>query len=162
MLLPVHEEGGEDEDPRQDLVRQLLEHQKYREASEALEERLRERSLLFSREPAANPPLKEEVFMDVTLFQLLQAFREIMSRAAEGQSLLIPPDQWSVADKMRDIMALLEQRPDLIFTQAFPPGAPRGEIIACFLAILELVKLQMIHLFQRESGGEIYLARSVA
>jgi segregation and condensation protein A len=157
MLLPVHEEGGEEEDPRAELVQQLLEYQRYKEASQGLREMLQRRSLLFPRESGESAGSRDDVFIDVSLFELLKVFREVISTAQEGPGMVVAPDQYSVVDKMSLVMDLLGRRERLVFRDLFPAAAAKGEIVAAFLAILELVRLHMIHLSQREPGEELFL-----
>jgi segregation and condensation protein A len=158
MLLPVHEKDEEEEDPRAELVHQLLEYQRYKEASMGLRERLEQRALLHGR-PADGERQREEIFMDVSLFELLRVFREVISTAAEGPALTVAPDRFAVVDKMGQIADLLATRETVGFRELFPPGAERGEIIAAFLAVLELVRMRIVRLAQAEFGGEITLGR---
>jgi segregation and condensation protein A len=157
MLLPVHEEGDQDEDPRRDLVEQLLEYQRYKEASESLREMQAERELQFTREPDEGEKPREEVYIETNLFDLLTAFREILSVAKEGPSYHVVAERFSVVDRMRVVMAKLATARQVEFTDLFEPGAERGEIIATFLAILELVRLHMIRVMQTAYGGEIFV-----
>ncbi len=161
MLLPVVEEG-EEEDPRAELVQQLLEYQRYKEASLGLKERLQARSLLFPRPEDGNPVTQEEIMVDVSLFQLLKVFRDVLSTAKEGPGMIVTPDKHSVVEKMRLIAERIDREGSLDFRGLFPAGAEVGEIVACFLAVLELVRMRMIGLEQPEPGGEIFLSRRAA
>lgn len=158
MLLPATDECDEEEDPRSELVQQLLEYQRYKEASEGLKEMRSRRKLLFWRPAAEAPAGKEEIFLDVSLFELLKVFREVLSTAGEGPAMVVAPDKYSVVDKMNMIVDLLGKNKRLVFRELFGRGSPKGEIIAAFLAVLELVRLRMIRLNQTVSGGEINIA----
>ncbi len=157
MLLPVHAEGEQDEDPRLELVEQLLEYQRYKEASENLRRMQADRELVFSREPDEEERPREEVYIETNLFDLLTAFREIISMSKEGPAYTVASERFSVADRIRVIMARLACARQVRFTDLFEPGAERGEIIVTFLAILELIRLHMVHCMQTAYGGEIFL-----
>jgi segregation and condensation protein A len=157
MLLPVSEEEGEEEDPRHELVQQILEYQRYKDAAQSLRDMRDRRSLVFPRGEEGAPRAQEEVFLEVSLFDLLNVFREVLARAGSVSDMVIAPDRFSVVDKMREIVERLEAAGEFFFRDLFPPGSVKGEVIASFLALLELVRMHMIRVVQREFGADILI-----
>jgi segregation and condensation protein A len=164
MLLPPspgeqsEEEKEEQEDPRAELVRRLLEYQRFKEA--ALD--LTQGSLLdrevFARKFFAEKFLEgsEEVLAgEATLFDLLEAMKKVLQGISPEEFQEISLDQLSIKEKIHQIMECLWERESLIFSELVTPATPRGEIIITFLALLELLRLRMIKVFQAESFGTI-------
>jgi segregation and condensation protein A len=152
MLLPQpsleEEEAGED--PRAELVRRLLEYQKYKMAAAELVQRPMLNRDVFVRlasiEEQAHP---EEERIEVNLFDLIDAFRKALERAKEESFHEVVLDRLSVEDKVQEILLLLQrEKRSLPFHLLFSEQASRSEIVITFLAILELVKAKWIRLFQ--------------
>jgi len=152
MLLPKSSEGEEEEeeDPRAELVRRLLEYQKYKQAAVELEKRpLLDRDV-FIRLLAAEPePIAEEEKIDVNLFELLEAFRKVLERVRVETFHEVALEHVSVEDKIQEILALLErENRSIAFHRLFPEQATRRVVVVTLLAILELVKMKRIRIFQ--------------
>jgi len=152
MLLPQREGGEEEdqeEDPRAELVRRLLEYQKYKMAAEELIARpMLDRDVFVRLNPQESEEEQEER-IEVTLFDLLEAFRQILTRAKEEPTHEIALDRITVEEKIQEILSLLrEEKKSIAFHLLFPEGASRRVIIVTFLAILELVKMRWIRVFQ--------------
>lgn len=151
MLLPrSSEKEEEEEDPRAELVRRLLEYQKYKQAAVELEQRpLLDRDVfvrLMPSEPEAGP---EEEKIEVNLLELLEAFRNVLERVKpEGvHEVLLEPI--SVEDKIEEILMFLErENRSVAFHRLFPEQASRRIVVVTLLAILELVKMKRIRIFQ--------------
>jgi segregation and condensation protein A len=151
MLLPKSlEEEEEEEDPRAELVRRLLEYQKYKQAALELEQRpLLDRDVfvrLNSVEAEGGP---EEEKIEVNLLELLEAFRKVLEKVKpEGvHEVLLEPI--SVEDKIEEILMFLErENRSVAFHRLFPEQASRRIVIVTLLAILELVKMKRIRIFQ--------------
>lgn len=152
MLLPQREEGEEEdqeEDPRAELVRRLLEYQKYKMAAEELIARPMLDRDVFVRLNPQEPEETQEERIEVTLFDLLEAFRKMLSRAREEPAHEIVLDRITVEERIQEILSLLrEEKKSIAFHLLFPEGASRRMIIVTFLAILELVKMRWIRVFQ--------------
>jgi segregation and condensation protein A len=151
MLLPTSQEGEEEEeeDPRAELVRRLLEYQKYKEAAQGLERRpLLDRDVFIrSISPEKEEPVPEE--LEVNLFELLEAFRKLLERAKIESFHEVMLDHLSVEERVQEIVSLLQrERRSLAFHLLFPEGSSRRMIIVTFLAILELVKMKLVRIFQ--------------
>jgi segregation and condensation protein A len=161
LLLPPSETDADepDEDPRTELVQQLLEYQRYREAAQTLGSRPVLRRDVFRREPEV--PVRDEGegvrLRDVSLADLLEAFRDVLERAARESFHEIIHEEISVAECVDVIVRRLEVDGPLRFRDLFAGSPSRLRLIATFLALLELVKAQAILACQEEEHGEILL-----
>ena len=152
MLLPKSSEGEEEEgeDPRAELVRRLLEYQKYKQAAGELEKKpMLDRDVfirLIPLEPGEKP---EEERIEVNLFDLLEAFRQVLERVKPETVHEVVLEHLSVEDKIEEILTILgRENRNMAFHRLFPEQATRRVIIITLLAILELVKMKRIRIFQ--------------
>jgi len=156
MLLPVPEiegEEGDDIDPREELIQRLLEYQRYKEAGEDLACRRRLGRDVFLKGPMAAPEgTAEDRPLNVSIFALVEALKDILQRAEGEYVMEITAERFNVADKINHVLERLSESGSATFTSLFNEGAPRGEIIVTFLALLELVKLLLIKIHQTEDG----------
>lgn len=166
MLLPpaegVEEEGEEEEvteDPRAELVRRLLEYQKYKEAAAELAKRdLLEREVFTRKvlsEELINFPAEDVVMGELTLFDLIEALKKVLQRVSPEEFQEISLDNFSLKEKIQQIMELIWKENSISFTQLFPPEASKQEIILSFLALLELLRLRLVKAYQTEAFGSI-------
>ncbi len=152
MLLPTspeeEEEGGED--PRAELVRRLLEYQTYKEAATELERRpLLDRDVFIRTVPLETEEPEQEEKIDVNLFELLEAFRRVLERAKPEIFHEVMLEQITVEERIQDILSLLQQENrSVAFYRLFPEQASRKVIVVTLLAILELVKMKLVRVFQ--------------
>lgn len=163
MLLPPSEDALEDEggDPRLELVARLLEYQRFREASEALGRRPllgREVFAAPGEERAATPDAERE--LDVDLFALVEAFRQVLRRARPPAAAhAVESEAVTVHDCMAAVMARLEGASVVAFEELFEDGsgaAPsRARVVATFLAILELARIAAVRLYQSLNEGGV-------
>jgi segregation and condensation protein A len=165
LLLPVDEnaEDEEGEDPRAELARQLLEYQRFKEAAEMLARRdLLERDV-FARAPTPDDTeIEGEVLYDVSLGDLLDALQDVLKRAAPEVVHQVILEQVSLRDRLVGILDTLRERREMLFTEVFPPGSTRLQILMTFLALLELVRTHMVHVRQEERFGPITMALAVS
>lgn len=159
-VQPPEEEADED-DPRWDLIRQLVEYKKFKDAAAQLSKRELEQSNLFGRmienpEQQAERPLGE-----VSVFDLINAFNSVLKRiSAKSEDLReIFEENFTVSDKIDLIMKLTSAGVPLRFTELFANAASRTEIVVTFLALLELIRLKQVKAAQTEAFGEIELSR---
>jgi len=161
MLLPLSEEDAEepDEDPRADLVHQLVEYQRFREAAAALGERPVLERDVFRRDPAVPETDQGEGvrLRDVTVADLLEAFREVMERSLRESFHEVIHEEISVEECVQDIIRRMEIDGPMRFRDVFAGAPSRRRLVATFLALLELVKRQAIRARQEEDGAEILL-----
>ncbi len=163
MLLPVSEdveEGEEDEeDPRAELVRRLLEYKKYKEAAENLESLPLLGRDQFAR--GANDPDLEHVddagFEVVGLFDLVEAFKQVLSECADDAVHEVDLERLSITDRINTILGTLADRGGVTFREMFSETPDRHEVVVTFLAMLELVKMRLVQLMQNRAYGTIWL-----
>lgn len=172
MLLPVEQRRSDSDDdpeewidPRLDLVRQLIEYKKFKDAAAHLQYREALQGEVFvygGEEPSLERERTgEHVLGDIGLFDLLTAFQEVLQRVPEEPFGYVPPISWSVPDKMETIMTLTRQRQEVAFSRLFQPESPRAEVIVTFLALLELLRLGQILLCQHAVFHEIVITAAV-
>ncbi len=167
MLLPqVVDDGGEEdpeEDPRAELVRRLLEYQKYKDAAEQLDRMPQLNRDLFARSAPAPEVLEGEEgeIVAVGLYDLVEALQQLLKERPEPLTHDIYPEHLSVADRISGIMTALQNGQSLAFTELFAASASRQEIVVTFLATLELVKLRLVRLLQSQRFGVIWLTQAV-
>ena len=158
MLLPVHDEDDEeDEDPRLELTRPLLEYLQMKSVADQLVER----NLLGEKTFIRNPGREEffagsdDEFIKIGLFELIDAFQKILDRIPEDHRVEMTADEISVKDKISQIADILESKGSITFEELFSDNPDRREVIITFLAILEMVKLTLIRIVQNISTGII-------
>jgi segregation and condensation protein A len=152
MLLPKSSEGeGEnEEDPRAELVRRLLEYQKYKQAAGELEKRpMLDRDVFIRLIPVELSEEPEEERIEVSLLGLIDAFRQVLERTKSESVHEVILEHLSVEDKIQEIIALLErENRSMVFNRLFPENSSRRIVVITLLAILELVKMKRIRIFQ--------------
>ncbi len=157
MLLPGSEEE-EEEDPRVEITRPLLEYLRLKEmAGELFEREMLDRDV-FIRRLAADYRAQlesEEPLLQVNLFQLIDAFKRIVDERLPGASLRVEFEKWSLKDKTSYILERLKHEPSICFRDLFSEDKTISEFIITFLALLELVHIGMITIFQPGSDSDI-------
>jgi segregation and condensation protein A len=170
MLLPVDDridfEDEEEDDPRWDLVRQLVEYKKFKSAASHLEDLETMRQNVFGS-GAVDDPIDVEIdeptltLGDVSIFDLLSAFNQVLERAAEREGTELFAEEFSVEDKITAILEVAQGETKVTFISLFEESASRHEIATIFIALLELIRLRQIKVTQRRALGEIYIERFV-
>jgi segregation and condensation protein A len=160
MLLP-QTEGTEDEnaDPRAELVRQLIQYRKYKEAAALLEFQAERQLVRLPRQPieTAEPNPALQPLRQVELWDLVSAFGRLMRETLALQPQQITVDQTPVHVYMESITERLRRDPRLPFSAVFAPPYERARLVGLFLAILELIKSRRVSADQPEPFGEIWL-----
>jgi segregation and condensation protein A len=159
-LLPRADPAQDDpdEDPREALVRRLLEHQKFKAAAELLHERETLRSAQWTRpdgpiaEIAGEAPEPE---VEVDLFSLIAAFRTVVERSRQRPKLYLPGEQIPIEDRIEQLMAKLSETEACGFEDLFGDVQSRAGIVVTFLAMLEMIRLKLIRVFQQGGVGAI-------
>ncbi|HXF11311.1 MAG TPA: segregation/condensation protein A [Desulfuromonadaceae bacterium] len=168
-LLPVDQQTqveGEDEgeDPRWELIRQLVEYKKFKDAAaklqtlEARQENIYPRvpgKLEFESETPAPKP-------DVSIFDLLNAVNAVLKRfeKREGAAREIYEDKWTVSEKIEFVLKTITERGSVKFSDLFAGAASRGEVVCTFLALLELIRLKQLACAQPEPFSEIEISKA--
>jgi segregation and condensation protein A len=163
MLLPrpdpAQEDAEPEEDPRDALVRRLLEHQRYKAAAELLHDRETLRNAQFMRPDARVAEAASEGYepeLDVDLFSLLAAFRGVLERANRRARMVLPPEQISLEDRIQQLLGRLSETQACGFEDLFADGdGSRAFLIVTFLALLEMIRLKLIRVFQSGAFGAI-------
>jgi segregation and condensation protein A len=163
MLLPPtgEEEEGEkeEEDPRAELVRRLLEYQRFKEAAQQLVKGpLLDREVFvrsFFGDALAEKEAEEDVSGEVTLFDLLEVMKKVLEGLPAEDFQEISMEHLNIKDKILHIMERLWETESLAFTELYTASTPRREIVVTFLALLELLRLRMIRVYQGETFGAI-------
>lgn len=163
LLLPVipdEESGeGEEDDPRAELVRRLLEYQRYKEAADDLGGRQLLGRDIFVRPavPQEDEPAADQEAVEVELFELVDAFRRILSQVSEERFHEVGTDSISIADRINEIIDRLADSTALAFDDLFAADRGREYLVVTFLAVLELCKLKMVRVIQAERYGAIWI-----
>lgn len=162
MLLPPEpktEEELEEGDPRAELVKRLLEYQKFKEVAETLRQKETVRNNIFTR-PAANDPSGEEVYFEANLFDLIAAFSNALKEIPKELFYEVIKDEFTVEEKIHGLLHMLLTSPMVSLTGLFENARNRVEIVVTFLAILELIRLKEIVAVQKGVFGEIQVMRN--
>ena len=167
-LLPVdqqvqveHEEDGED--PRWELIRQLVEYKKFKDAAAQLQTLEARQEGVYPRLPAKleftsdTPAAKPEV----SIFDLLNAVNSVLKRFEKRDSTReIYEDKWTVSEKIEYIVRTLTTRENIRFSELFEDAMSRSEVVCTFLALLELIRLKQLVCAQPEAFAEIEIRRA--
>jgi segregation and condensation protein A len=161
LLPPVEGEGeGEDEtDPRAELMEHLLEYQRYKEAAHQLVTRELLEKDIFKRPQTEDPgeaKVDGDMLIEASLFDLVDALRKVIERKDLPENIMgVALEKMTVRDKIVSILRQLKETPQLVFQSLFDPLVTRFEIVVTFLAVLELIRLRAIRVFQVQPYGEI-------
>lgn len=159
MLLPPIETEDEDEqDPRDELVKRLIEYKRFKEAADMLADKEEEQEGVFSR--LAKPDIEfeeERLLIDASIFDLMSAFSAVFERADDETMTEIFEDEFSVGDKIAEITNVIAIENDIKFSELFMPNVKKAEVFVTFVAILELIKQGTIAIKQEKIFGEIVI-----
>lgn len=160
---PPEEDAGED-DPRWELIRQLIEYKKFKEAAAELNLRALEQERIFVRETASTSAIQEPLRLgEVGIFQLIGAFQTVMKRIEARQDVQeIFSERFSVSEKIDSILQRIATGNRLRFSDLFGAAASRIEVVVTFLALLELIRLKQIRAIQKNVFEEIEIAPAMA
>jgi len=157
MLLPLFEEVEDEEDPRAELVRRLLEYERYRKASEELNKLKRlERDVFITGVESSHLAQPIEL-PDIALQELLLSFQEVLKRAEMFTTLHVLKEPLSVRERMTIILEKLKNKDFLDFTELFDLEEQKTGLVVTFLAILELMKESLIEIVQTKAYGIIHV-----
>ncbi|XHR27932.1 MAG: segregation and condensation protein A [Chthoniobacteraceae bacterium] len=163
-LLPVQDRGEEEEeeeaDPRWELVRQLLEYKKFKEASMRLGEMEANQSALFRHIPEVPNTEPERPIGEVSIFDLINAFQKILKRTVKKEHIReIFEENFTVSDKIEWVLKLTASGKRLTLSSILEGTVSRTEVVVTFLAILELIRLKQLAIRQDEPFAEIEIRR---
>jgi segregation and condensation protein A len=160
LLLPRPDPAQEDpaEDPREALVRRLLEHQRFKAAAELLHETEIQRSAQWARPDervAAVVGEAPEPEIEVDLFSLMTAFRQVLERARQRPRVMLPPEQMPIEARIEQLLARLSETEACGFEELFADVQTRSGMIVTFLAVLEMIRMKIVRVFQQGNFGPI-------
>jgi segregation and condensation protein A len=165
MLLPVPEEPDQDEeDPRADLVRQLIEYQSIKEAASSLDERE-----ILERDVFVRRAFPEETEVEgrgieiegLSLFELIEAFKKVLAEIPEEAVHEVIAERVSISDKISLILEALDMEENISFHDLLRSAGSKQDVIVTFLAILEIIRLKMIKVHQSQPCGPIWVYRAI-
>lgn len=157
LLLPAQEGEEEEEDPRLEITRPLLEYLRIKSAAEQLAERnlLGEKTFTRKSDTGILQGAEEDPVIRIGLFELIDAFQRILDKATPGHRVDLTRDRVSVQDRIIQLTDILETQGCMTFDELFAGAPERADIIVTFLAILEMAKLGLVHIAQHVPTGII-------
>jgi segregation and condensation protein A len=165
-LLPkdqqaIVEEEDEGDDPRWELIRQLVEYKKFKDAAGQLQSRELDQENIYPRTPGKIELEPEAVARpEVSLFDLINAVNTILKRFGEknqtGRDVFA--DQWTVSEKIEHLMKLSKEKPSMRFSELFAQTTSRSEVVVTFLALLELIRMKQLRVVQGDAFSEIEIS----
>lgn len=164
MLLPAdmdtdEEEAIDEEDPRLELVEKLIEYRRYRDITERLQKLEEERENWYTRnaKPKIERSADEDEMIEVSLFDLIEAFRGVLRHFTEDVFHTVQVEGASVDDKIAYIEEQLAAHKSVSWTELFSTCHTRVDLVCCFLAILELTRMGRVKVHQHRAFDEIRL-----
>jgi segregation and condensation protein A len=160
MLLPLtdaEEDEEEGADPREELMRRLLEYQRFKDAADQLERREVLTRDVFVRSVAPAEEVPAPGFRGVSVFELLTALKQVLDRLPKDVVHEVMLDKITVREKMTLLLDHLRAQGKTLFESLFAEVKTRMEVVVTFLAMLELVKVRAIRIFQEEATGPIQI-----
>lgn len=161
MLLPRRElEDEEEEDPREELVKNLIEYRKFKKAADHLAEKEDHRLKVFRRPlPDDIAEVKDSQPVELSIFDLMDAFKKILQDLKKQVSYTVRVESHTVEEKIKLVRNRIESGSEILFSELFEEEGSRPEIIVTFMAILELIKSGIVIARQMTGGGDIWLYR---
>ena len=169
-LLPKNQraevgEEEDEEDPRWELIRQLVEYKKFKDAAAKLQERELLQEQIYARVPgrpdfAADGTMdRQNVRPEVSIFDLVNAVSSILKRYGQREEARdLYEDKWTVSEKIEFVAQLARERGRVRFSELFENAASRIEVVVTFLALLELIRLKQLRIEQTEAFAEIEIS----
>ncbi len=163
LQAPADAEDQE-EDPRWELIRQLVAYKKFKDAAAQLQEREAAQENVYPRLPARPElPTPGERKPEVSLFDLIHAIQSVLQRIGRREDLReIFEDKWTVSEKIEYLLKLTAEQTVVKFSDLFAKATSRSEVVCTFLALLELIRLKQLICTQPEDFGEIEITRTPA
>jgi segregation and condensation protein A len=158
----VEEEG---EDPRWELIRQLVAYKKFKDAAVQLQVREIAQENIFPRLPVRPdlPTAVPERKQEASIFDLINAVNEVLKRISKREDLReIFEDKWSVSEKIEELIKSIAEKGALKFSELFNTATSRSEVVCTFLAMLELIRLKQLVCLQTEDFGSIEIIKAPA
>ena len=167
MLLPKEEDEDQEEelDPREELVRRLLEYKKFKDASDGLRGMYNKQRDVFVRcgEGDKGKIISDDgtEYFEASLFDLITSFKAVLKRIPKETFHQVVKSRYTVNDKIHQIFHILSERSKVLFLSLFEGSRDKDEMVVTFLAVLELMKLNEIFAVQKDFFGDIEIIRNV-
>ena len=162
LLLPIENEEDEEDDPRANLIKRLLEYQKYKNASEQLDNIPRNYRDFYVVTNAIDTKKNNLIEMpDIQLTQLKYAFLDVLRRAEISSTHNIRSETLSVRERMTSILSILNQNENIEFSKLFDIDEGRLGVVVTFLAVLELVKESLVDVIQNNPMSKLYISNKI-
>jgi segregation and condensation protein A len=166
-LLPKVEQAAttedeeDEDDPRWELIRQLIEYKKFKDAASFLQSRAQEQADIFPASPLTPPaPVQGNRLADASIFDLIRAFQKVVNSFGGPTMREIVDDHWTVSDKIHHLLNVMPHGTKVRLTELFEGAGSKDELIVTFIAMLELMKLRQIQCQQDHLLGEIFVWRN--
>ena len=165
MLLPADEDEVQEEleDPRQELVKRLLEYEKFKEIAENLRQKELGQQDVFKRpkiEDKNTAPVEEKAYFEASIFDLISAFSKALENVPKEVFYQVFKDEFTIEEKVHQILHLLLEKTSVTISNLFSQAKNKIEIIVTFLAVLELIRMKEIVALQRGLFEEIEISRN--
>jgi segregation and condensation protein A len=167
MLLPPEPQegvGGDEEDPREELVKRLLEYEKFKEIAESLRQRETDQKEVFKRPKTESekeiPEVDKEAYFEASIFDLINAFTKALKDVPKEVFYEVIKDEFTIEEKIHEILHLLLEKSAVKLSELFGKAKGKMEIIVIFLSILELVRMKEIICRQKELFQDIEILRN--
>ncbi len=166
MLVPIdptEAEGEEQEDPRDALVQRLLEFQRYKEAAGLLHDKGQVRAATWTRPDTVIPAFDDagEEMLEAGLFDLISAFKELLDRRKTLLAHSVEQEGKTVEERMEEMLSLLREGESLEFLELFAAQETKADMILTFLALLELIRMKIVKVYQRGNFAPIRVFRPI-
>jgi segregation and condensation protein A len=165
MLLPQQINPAdvipdEEEDPRAELVKRLLEYKRFKEAAGQLRLKERARQDLFKRKTACEDSQKDESYFEASLFDLISAFSKALKDVPADLIYEVIRDEFTVEGKVRELLRMLTSHSRIAISQLFARARNKIEVIVTFLAVLEMIRLREVVVIQKDLFGEVEILKN--
>lgn len=166
MLLPAeetHEKEAEQDDPREELVKRLLEYERFKEIAQTLKQKEASQQELFTRPKAKEVteiPAHAEVYFEASIFDLINAFSKALEEVPKDLFYEVIKDEFTIEEKVHQILHMLLVRSSIKISELFLQAKNKIEVIVTFLGILELIRMKEIIARQKDLFAEIEISRN--
>ncbi|MGZ3416561.1 MAG: segregation and condensation protein A [Polyangiales bacterium] len=152
---------GEELDPREELIRRLLEYQKYKDAGEQLGSRDVAGRDVFVRPPMPVTSTEDGPLAEFSVFKLIEAFQSVLSKAKVKVQHEVTADRITITERIHELVEVMRYRPKVLFEEIFEGATTRFDYVITFLALLEMTRLRMTRFYQSEPYAPIHIELSV-
>lgn len=154
-------EDGELLDPREELIRRLLQYQKYKDAAEKLGSREVEGRDVFARPPVPVTATEDGPLAEFSVFKLIEAFQFVLSKSKVKVQHEVTADRITITERIHELVEYMRLRHKMLFEEIFEGATTRFDYVITFLALLEMTRLRMTRVYQSEPYAPIHIELAV-